>query len=298
MKNNDMVRASMVNVTPAIAKEWLDKNLALTEEGGLRNRKIRDRVVQRYCDIMDRKEWNEYNGETIKFDTDGNLIDGQHRLNALVKHGRNLWFLVVVNCRSDAFTSIDEGIKRGGSDMLHSQGDKNCNVASAALSLVSRYKDGTLNAGGSASTITNTQMFAIAMQEKNEGIDDSVRVAFENRAPKGFLAPAIVTFVHFMASKNGNRVRADEFVSVLCSQGSAHGDQPVRLLSKRLVENLASTRKAHRIMIAAWCVQAWNAFYAGKTITSSGLRWKMRATRGNDGTTITPAQSFPTFANL
>ena len=83
MKTSEHVRAEFVLVTPAMAAEWLKKN---TDE----NRAVRPRVQEKYTAAMRRHQWQECNGETIKFDRDGTMIDGQHRLRALMEAGQSL----------------------------------------------------------------------------------------------------------------------------------------------------------------------------------------------------------------
>jgi hypothetical protein len=298
MKKTEMVYGEMINATPAMAQEWLDKNLSAASEGGLSNRKLKERIEKKYYNRMIRGEWNPCNGESIKFDSDGNLIDGQHRLTAQIRTGKSMWWFVVYNCRRDAFKTIDDGTARSGADMLSIHGEKNVNVFSALIQLVRRYKTKTL-ATGNTEAIPNADMFDAATEEKESGAEDSVNIALSNRAPKGFIAPSVVAFVHFMASKNGNREKADAFVKALCIQEPAENDQPIRSLRKRLTENMTGVKRASKVTTIAWCVKAWNAFYEGRQLSSAGLRYKERATKDiESGKVIAPAHDFPEFANL
>jgi hypothetical protein len=65
----------IIDVDPATAESWLAKNP--------NNRNLRVPVVQSYARDMVSGNWM-LNGETIKFDQSGKLIDGQHRLSAVV----------------------------------------------------------------------------------------------------------------------------------------------------------------------------------------------------------------------
>ena len=64
------------SVTPALALEWLEKMGA--------NRSVAQRYVEAFARDMRAGEWT-LNGETIKFDVQGRLVDGQHRLWAVVQ---------------------------------------------------------------------------------------------------------------------------------------------------------------------------------------------------------------------
>ena len=69
-----------IKVTPHLASKWLQKNSC--------NRPLSQNTVYRYADAILSGEW-KLNGDTIRFDSNGTLIDGQHRLHACVKAGKS-----------------------------------------------------------------------------------------------------------------------------------------------------------------------------------------------------------------
>jgi hypothetical protein len=296
MRKSEMVRAEMVCVPVATAKEWLSKNLAAQNEGDLKNRKKKVAVEDRYYNRMIRGQWDEQNGETIKFDVDGNLIDGQHRLSAQIRYGKGLWWLVAYNCSRRAFKTVDEGATRKHPDMLSMHGEENCNVLAATIGLVAKYKDGSIIKANKGSGISNADVYAMVQNE--EGIVESSSIGIKNRGPKGFLAPSIVAFVHYMGSLNGSVDKANKFVDGLCNEIHCDGDQPIRALRKKLFENLVASKKASRVVVVAWCVKAWNAFYLGKTVTPAMLRYRIKPQKDKDGNVICGIEEFPKFANL
>jgi hypothetical protein len=74
-------------ITPAMAQEYLKFN---TEN----YRSINNVRVISYAADMKAGRW-QLNGEGIKFDTNGTLIDGQHRLQAIVRAGVPIEMLVI-----------------------------------------------------------------------------------------------------------------------------------------------------------------------------------------------------------
>ena len=72
------MKVQQSTITPEYAKELLDYNK--------KNRSLSKATVDRYAEDMRKDNWQQ-NGEAIKIDWDGNLIDGQHRLAACVKSG-------------------------------------------------------------------------------------------------------------------------------------------------------------------------------------------------------------------
>lgn len=78
---------TLEDITPEKANEYLLKN---TDN----YRNPNTRRVNTYAADMAAGKW-EMNGEAIKFDSDGNLVDGQHRLLAIVKANATVKMLVV-----------------------------------------------------------------------------------------------------------------------------------------------------------------------------------------------------------
>jgi hypothetical protein len=66
------ISSELVEITPAMAREWLEKNIE-------NNRGVGAQVVDAYARDMLAGKWY-IPGDPIRFDEDGNLIDGQHRL--------------------------------------------------------------------------------------------------------------------------------------------------------------------------------------------------------------------------
>ena len=115
MKNNpamigtksQIVKVEIVNVTPEIASELLEKNY----EG---NRKIHKTYVEQLAIAMKAGRYVPENGQTIVRDiADGTVYDGQHRLSAIVLSGTTQRMLVVwVTNGKEAYQTIDNGTKR------------------------------------------------------------------------------------------------------------------------------------------------------------------------------------------
>jgi hypothetical protein len=91
-------------ITPAKAKEWLKQNDAC-------NRNLRDAVVRRYAMDMSAGKWL-YTGEAIKFSVGGTLLDGQHRLSAIVRSGATVTMLVVYGLPMESVLAMDSGSRR------------------------------------------------------------------------------------------------------------------------------------------------------------------------------------------
>ena len=103
VKNNE-VRMEIIDITPEMASEMLERNKN-------NYRKISYETVRRYSEIMKRGGWR-MNSESIKLDRNGNVIDGQHRLAAIVKSGMTIKTAVVYNLDADTADVLDRGRPR------------------------------------------------------------------------------------------------------------------------------------------------------------------------------------------
>lgn len=104
-----------IEVTPEIATDWLANNAEF-------QRKLRQVVVERYARDMLNGAWN-LTHQGIAFDTKGRLIDGQHRLAAIVKAGIPVKMTVVRDTPAGAFDHVDIGFGRTTADVLKAQGE-------------------------------------------------------------------------------------------------------------------------------------------------------------------------------
>lgn len=104
----DDANTNAMYVTPEMAKEWLNHNII--------NRKVQPRRVDSYAVDMASGNW-QYNKETIKFNKRGDLVDGQHRLLAIIKSGTSIKTAVVFDIDNDVYI-FDRGMNRTTSQSL------------------------------------------------------------------------------------------------------------------------------------------------------------------------------------
>ena len=122
---------------------------------------------------MDRKnEWISNNGDTIKIDKKGLLIDGQHRLKAIIIHAKPLTLWVAQNVEKRSIMVIDIGRRRSPGDTLSLQGEKDCNVLASVLRMLNSYMEknlATLSCNKAYISPTETE----ALLHKNPDISGS-----------------------------------------------------------------------------------------------------------------------------
>lgn len=107
------VTSSVETVTPAMATSWLETNS--------NNRPISQARVSAYVRVMLAGLWLA-NNQGIGFDTNGRLIDGQHRLWAIVEANIPVRLLVVRGLQPEAHTTIDRGGNRSVAEIMRREG--------------------------------------------------------------------------------------------------------------------------------------------------------------------------------
>jgi hypothetical protein len=116
LRDFKVVRFGFENISPERAKEILLKNEC--------NRNIRQRDVEMYSKFMKKGSWRQDLGEPIHLSVNGRVLNGQHRLNAVVLSGMTIKFMIFYMEPIDGLGEltatgmpIDRGAMRSISDL-------------------------------------------------------------------------------------------------------------------------------------------------------------------------------------
>lgn len=245
-------------ITPTMAAAILEQ-----QQPG-QNRTLRVRHVEKLSGDMRAGRWI-LNGETIKLASDGRVLDGQHRLSAIVKAGIAVRSVVVRNADVRSLSTIDAGIIRTGADNTKLAGYTEHIVRAAQANAVWRYRTGSLASGQGWS------MSAPALLEMLSAEPDLERSLPLARRCKHLLPIGISGSMHYlMAAKD--RTMADVFFDALAGGENIHRGDPVFALRQRLIQFRASRHlKPRSNMLAALVIKAWNATRAGRQMLV--LKW-------------------------
>lgn len=106
------------------------------------NRPVSKPTVVKYANELKMGKW-VYNGESIKIAKDGRILDGQHRLLAIIKSGRSMDTEILYDLADDIFDTIDVGRGRSHSDIFALNGvpyySRKAASASAVVSLLRKH---------------------------------------------------------------------------------------------------------------------------------------------------------------
>lgn len=128
---HSMLQTSVELITPELAQKYLALNID-------HNRSVNLRRVREYSRQMQTGQWQL--AAAISFNNQGRLIDGQHRLNAIIHSGVSCHFVVVRGYPKDAVSCFDLGQKRNVVNIASIKGLRasNCILAIAKCMLIPR----------------------------------------------------------------------------------------------------------------------------------------------------------------
>jgi hypothetical protein len=251
-------------VTPEMAAKWL-------LESETRQRSKRGVVSSSYGRDMAEGRW-KFNGETVVFDKDHNLMQGQHRLEGVEKSGVAVLLLLVEGVEPDVMDTFDTGLPRYYHDMLKVKGlSYSVHVASISRAMWA-WDRGRYMMVGSGSSERPSRAELDAYLEENL---DSIQAAavYAERIRSMVPLPASVTGSAVIILNRINAEAAGEFFNAL-SYGVNLGEQnPILVLRNHLIQVKGRTRQSsdeRRAMLFG----AWNAWRAGE------LRDRLQPWRG------------------
>lgn len=249
------ITSIVVLVDAATAAKWLEHNT--------RNRPLHPATVARYRHDMTGGRWS-FAADPIRFDINGNLVDGQHRLSALAElPDVSLPMLVVRGLPTDAQLVMDQGRKRTPGQQLALLGVKDANIVAAAVKHVLLWDTGLMFRDTSLrSSITTTEIEAYVDAHP----DDVALIGAVAGICRSLDAPPslVVAFAIIAARAFPEEVRW--FLNELHEMDGASKGQPVHTLDKRLRSiRKQSIRFSDRDYLALF-IQAFNAYLDDRQI--------------------------------
>lgn len=252
MSKTTAVKSEMVRVTPTRAKQMLNKNL--------RNRNLREATVAQYARDMAAGNW-PFNGESIKFAEDGTLLDGQHRLAAIVRSNVPVLMLVITGLPQSAQETVDVGRKRTASDTLLLRGETKSPVLGAILRRAVLWDRGDRKFRDSTSIAELSDML-----EKYPEIRRSAEIAARTHYAFRYLPTSSLGLSHHLIT----RVAPDEapwFFQRISDGAELPVGHPVLTLRDRAMRDVDQGRRANDVRAVAYIARAWNAVRRGENLS-------------------------------
>lgn len=267
---NDPI-GEFLTITPEMAADFLHNH------NFLNNRRIAATSVQKYARDMKANDWQP-NGQAIKFDTKGKLIDGQHRCRACVESGVPFKSLVVRNVQRSAFLTYDTTPSRTFVQVLSERGQRHAKTLSPLVNRLCRWDAGTYHVKQSPSIpqmdaylSNNSFLIDVVESELSTWIREGDRL---RNGIKQF-RPASAMFVYALLYRI-NKSKAEDFMSRVLIRGfDSDQDQQVldmcKAIHKWRTDNKHKITTKDEIVEVSALIKSWNAWVKGAPLNVRGL---------------------------
>ena len=242
------MKAELKTITPAAAKKLLEYNIE--------NRALNSIHVDELAREMKSGRW-KINGDTIRISDTGKIIDGQHRLVAVVKTGITIQSWVIEGLPDDVFDTIDLNKRRSGGDTLGCMGEINAYRLNSALILVDKYMTGRVEKSVSYS---NSEIKELLL--KYPKLRDSIQSKVKG---KKLILPSVMDACHYLFSQK-NPDEAHFFMDRVLRGSALKEGEPEYVLREKLVSNSLAKAKLSKAHVFALCIKTWNHMRAGNKI--------------------------------
>ncbi len=249
--------ATFEKVTPKRAAQLLAVNT--------RNRGLNANQVTTLAREMASGAW-VVNGETVKIGVDGSLIDGQHRLAAVVQSGVTSAMLLVEDLPLDHSVqyTTDVGMKRSLNHTLALLGETQTASLASVLRVLWRYKQGWMT-----SNRQPTFSEALHLLEEHPGVRDAVTEASHSKSAFRASVAAWAIYTTKTIAEYSDEITVEDFEvfwyrvqTGLFDQG-VDGDPIVALRNRIALARNSPLMHIQPATYAALTVKTWNSYIDG-----------------------------------
>ncbi len=247
------MKAEIKIVTPTMARDWL-------KTSSFNNRNLRTPNVAKIARDITGGKW-VFDGNPIRFDNEGNIIDGQHRLSAIIAADKSVQTLVVVGLDSSAKNTIDTGSARTTSDVLHFNGYKQTSRLAAVCRLHLGYQkhDGDLLAWARTTQHRGSSVQELLeIAEENPRLQDCCSIDKKYKSANALLSPAALNYSFYLI---GNLQGGAIFFEQLNSGASLADGNPILALRNSLLNKRGTNHGTRDIVYSiAMVIKSWNLY--------------------------------------
>ena len=267
-----MQPSRIMEIGPETATRLLERNE--------NNRPISDRIVKQYAQDMRDGKWKE-TGNPINIDVSGNLLNGQHRLWAIIESGATIRFHVIYETDADAFATFDTGRTRDLTQLIGIKRPDHPDkaAASGAARLIKMWEEADPHNGFNTAVIPTR---SVMVEFTDLLLDDPAfewasRVAYHIHTLKaGRTWYAAALYIIGRAQGDNPRIEVQNKVAMF-HKGVAKGigldeGDPRLALRNYVISRGSPNGSTEQRIYMALTVRAWNAWLAGRTVKN--LAWR------------------------
>lgn len=255
-----------VEVTPALAEEWLQQNLG--------NRKLITNRVMQFATDMESGRWVDRHPHGIAFDSTGRLLDGQHRLHAVTLSGVTVRMRVTFGLDPEMQSMFDLGAPRHTGEILRRVGVTDPNQVSSLVTTLFWY-DNFYDVSWNSTPYPSKTWILEQAQEHDSFFSEAVRLSKSAHTARRVNRPAYGT-LFILTQRDGLDDLWKQFHgSILTGAGLSYGDPRLTLInyfghSSRRVERQGRWERQKAL---AMMLKSFVAYREGKSIKN--LRFEM-----------------------
>jgi hypothetical protein len=249
-----MQEQELITLTPDLARDMIENQAA--------NRPVKKAKVNQFAkDILD-NNWR-VTGDSVKVNTKGQMIDGQHRCLAVIQTDVPIPIWLTTGVEPEAVDFIDLGTRRSTGDVLHMHGEARASDLASALSFLHRFIQADELQTAARGYPSRSE--ALTLLEKHPGIRESIEAVSHIKAEIGYPL-ALAAANHYIFSEI-HPDRAEDFFDLLTYGENLVRGNPIYALRRKVLTG--TTRKTGRgrdyqAELWACTIIAWNAWMKGQ----------------------------------
>lgn len=274
MENQEIKKSGTYIITPEMAQTLFDKSIG--------NRNLNSNFISRLSGFIKEGKWMN-NGQPIIISSDGRLLDGHNRLQAIARAGIPVEMEVVTGIDRNVFPTIDSGKARNAADGLAIlKYEYPALLASTVSNIIAFQRNSWTN-----DKLTYTSKLAsfgarrlITVEDLHRFIEENnyrlYYVGYDRTGPHNFgkMSKWLVNFIHYQFSQI-NPEEANQFMFLYKTLDKLEYEHPISLVRAKLDKIFNDRlRKSSDKEIIIYMFRAWNDW-------RNGNRGKIRLVTAN-----------------
>jgi len=256
------IQQSVEVIDPQTAQKYLEQNTA--------NRPLRARHVHALAADMAEGRW-KFTPDPIAFRHDGVLMNGQHRLSAVLVANKNSPHPIAVpmavsrGLQEESWAYLDRGIKRNTADEFSRNGIKNAPQVSSSTRLLWRYEN---NLWSNDARVSDEELFEY-LNEKHPTLPQALSYG-KRLAEETAMTPTSGTVCLYLSRKadlSGVGLDHEEWENqVIHGLGFSSQNAPALRLRRQLANRRTNNIKTNPKTYMALYAKAFRAWARGKEV--------------------------------
>jgi hypothetical protein len=242
--------------TVVIDPDWAERLL----KNNNRNRPLSHPRIARYAKALSENRWH-FTGDAIQVDWNEDLLNGQHRLEAVVLSGVSMQVNLVTGLPPVAQRYIDQGRARSAGNQLAIEGMSNHTQIAAIVKIYLAWISGQLTSEAKGVTGATDEIVEYAFANRD---DLQVAVTLADRVRTHIAARPGPTGAVAYRARQLDSEAADEFFAELATGANLEIGSPILTYRNHIMKLRTGRVKRTNVEMVFYLVVTWNAWRAGR----------------------------------